>query len=187
MRIFNLKQHVTIEPELRLRAREFAQKVVDTVDYRDSNQRIREKIRLDHFISKIGEEAVRKVFEMYGCEVKGPDYRIYDGNAKSWEDDLFIDDVGLAVKTQSRSSAEKYGLSWTFQDSESRKDNIFNRPKAWVCFVECNDVGKSYNSIVYPSFQVGELIFKPPKLAHLQGKKRVVYAEDLPWKEKSEK
>ncbi len=179
MRIFNLKQHVVIETELLARAQNFAKKVVDTVDYRDSNQYLREKIRLDHFISKIGEEAVRKVFEMYGCTVKGPDYRIYDGKEKSWEDDLFIDGAGLAVKTQTRSSAKKYGLSWTFQDSVVRKDNIFNRPNAWVCFVVCDDINKSYNAIVYPPFQIKELVFKPPKLAHLQGKKRVVYAKDL--------
>lgn len=179
MRIFTLKQHVDIGPDMLRRARNFAAAVVDTVDYRDSNQAKKEKIWLDHFISKVGEEAVRIVFQRYGCTVKGPDYTIYEGKAKSWEEDLFIDGEGLAVKTQAASAARKYGLSWTFQDSEIRRDAILHQPEAWVCFVACNNLDKSYQCVVYPPLQMKQLIFKPPKLNHLQGKKRVVYAEDL--------
>lgn len=179
MRIFTLRQHVEIDAAVCRRARKFADAVLDTVDYRDSNQSIRRKIWLDHFISKIGEEAVRRVFERYGCQVTGPDYRIYEGKAKSWEDDLYVDGVGLAVKTQARSAAQKYGLSWTFQDSEVRRDAILQNPQAWVCFVACNDLDKSYHCVVYPPFQIKQLVFRAPKLDHLKGKKRVVYAGDL--------
>ncbi len=178
MRIFGLKQNVKLDDAVILRARQFAESVIDTVDYRDSNQPFREKVQLDHFISKIGEEAVGNVFRQYGCEVTGPDYRIYDGKQKSWDCDLRIDGIGLAVKTQSASAAKKYGLSWTFQDAPKRRDIILDQPDAWVCFVLCDDFN-SHNCVVYPVLQIHQLSFRPPRLAHLHGKKQVVYSDDI--------
>ena len=161
------------------RAEVFADEVIKTVNYRDSNQTNLEKIKNDHFISKIGEEAVKKVFELFKHPVKGPDYRIYKGKNKSWEEDLFIGAEGLAVKTQKQTAAKKYGLSWTFQSSGYRNDPILKDPFAWVCFVACNDESLYYECTVYPPFQIRELDFKDPKLKYLIGKKKVVYAEDL--------
>lgn len=160
-------------------AMQFAQQVVPTVNYRDSNQSNLLKIQDDHFISKIGEEAVRKVFLHLEKAVRGPDYTIYSGRAKSWEEDLFIDEIGLAVKTQKRTSADRYGLSWTFQNSGKRKDPVLKSPDSWVSFVLCNDSDGSYDCVVFPPFQIRELVFKKPKLRHLWGKKEVVYYEDL--------
>jgi hypothetical protein len=180
MRCFHKKQKVLIREAEINRARQFAAKVVGTVNYKDSNQSNVVKIEDDHFISKIGEEAVRKVFEKFGKEVKGPDFRIYRGKEKSWESDLYIDETGLAVKTQKWTSAESYGLSWTFQQSGIRKDPVLKLPESWVCFVLCNDKTSTFVCYVFPPFQIKELTFKPPKLPHLLGKKQVVYAEDLP-------
>jgi hypothetical protein len=178
MRVFTQKTRVQIAPERIETAREFARKVASTVNYTDSNQSDTRKIEDDHFISKIGEEAVRVVFEMFDLQVKGPDYRIYEGKQKSWDHDLYVDDIGLSVKTQKSSSAKKYGLSWTFQDSQIRRDPVLKDPWEWVCFVECDDLA-GFGCLVYPPMQVGELVFREPKLPHLIGKKKVVYAEDL--------
>ncbi len=41
------------------RAAAFANTVIGTVNYRDGNQTIKQKIRDDHLVSKLGEEAVR--------------------------------------------------------------------------------------------------------------------------------
>jgi len=57
--------------------------MVATVNYRDSNQITKQKIRDDHFVSKLGEEAVRFVFEKRNCTIDGPDYMIYSGKRKS--------------------------------------------------------------------------------------------------------
>jgi hypothetical protein len=179
MKYFNTSQSIKIDEDIIKNAQEFAQNVIDTVDYSDSNQSNLQKIKDDHFISKIGEEAVRIVFEKF-CKVKGPDYTIYPGKNKSWDYDLKVDGIGLGVKTQKKSAAKKYGLSWTFQFSDMRKDPILNDKDAWICFVECNDLDGSYECIVYPPYQIKELIFKPPKLDHLKNKKKVVYKEDLP-------
>lgn len=127
----------------------------------------------------MGEEAVKKIFESSGKKVEGPDYAIYSQEKKSWNADLKIDSVDLAVKTQKKSAAQKYGLSWTFQSSSYRKDPILNSTENWVCFVECNDMDGSYSCVVYPPYQIKELTFKDPVLPHLKGKKQVVYETDL--------
>ena len=179
LRIFNKPVLVDISSEQVQRAEQFARNVINTVNYRDSNQTNRAKIQQDHFVSKIGEEAVASVFRQHGLQVKGPDYTIYKGKAKSWDADLYIDDWELAVKTQKQSSASRYGLSWTFQSASRRRDPILDDTQAWVCFVLC-DESKDYQCRVYPPYQIHELTFKAPKLKYLKGKKQVVYAVDLP-------
>jgi hypothetical protein len=160
------------------RAKTFAQQVTSTTNYADSNQIIRDKIFDDHYSSKLGEEAVKKVLSQY-TSVKGPDYTIYIGKDKSWEDDLFIDGEGIAVKTQKRSSAKKYGVSWTFQAGALRRDKVLDRPDAWVAFVVYDDI-EHHAFYVYPLMQIKQLIFKDPVLPHLKGHKLVVYADTLP-------
>ena len=169
---------VELTAEVIARAKTFANAVARTIDYRDSNQRNVEKIKFDHFISKLGEEAAKHVFENRNALVEGPDYNIYEAKQKTWQSDLIVNGHHVAVKTQTKSNARKYGLSWTFQQSEIRKDPILKNPEAWVCFVEC-DEANNYKCTVYPPARIKDLNFQPPRLQHLIGKKQVVYASDL--------
>ena len=180
MRLFNSLQYVRLAPETILRAKAFAEQVVGTTNYADSNQTNLQKILDDHFVSKLGEEAVRMIFEQFQMEIKGPDYSIYDQKYKSWDSDLYIDNQPLAVKTQKHSAARRYGLSWTFQCGSVRKDPILLRPEAWVCFVVYDDTTPLYRCKVYPPYQMKELTMGEPKLDYLKGTKKVVYATDLP-------
>ena len=59
------------------KAKHFANNVVKTTDYSDANQCDQEKVIYDHFISKLGEEAVRMLLTEMGYSVRGPDYTIY--------------------------------------------------------------------------------------------------------------
>lgn len=161
------------------KAAAFADAVISTVNYRDSLQFNPQKIRDDHFVSKLGEEAVKQVFESFALEVQGPDYTIYQGKQKSWDSDLYVNGTALAVKTQRQSAAERYGLSWTFQKSNYRTDPILQNPEAWVCFVEMSDVSEVPYFKVFPPFQIKDLPFKAPRLARLVGRKIAVYAEDF--------
>ncbi len=176
---FRTPQIVQLSPEAVSRAQAFADAVTSTVDYRDSNQTQIQKIRDDHFVSKLGEEAVRAVFESRKTIVEGPDYSIYNGKQKSWAADLKVNGLDVAVKTQRRSAANRYGLSWTFQDSPERRDPILETPEAWVAFVVYEDTGTGFECTVYPLLKVKNLIFDPPLLSHLVGKKKVVYLEKL--------
>ena len=183
MRYFVGVQTIVIEPGLIVKAKNFAKQVTPTIGspgngYRDTYQSNMKKIENDHFVSKVGEEAVRIVFEQCSRQVRGPDYQIYDGKQKSWDSDLYIDGFALAVKTQATSLAKKFGLSWTFQSGTYRKDPILYNPNAWVCFVEFNETTRQCR--VYPPYQIKELKFGEPKLDKLKGSKKVVYAENLP-------
>ncbi len=183
MRHFVEVQTVVIGGDLVVKAKNFAKQVTPTIGspgsgYRDTHQFNLQKIENDHFVSKVGEEAVRIVFEQFGRQVQGPDYQIYEGKQKSWDSDLYIDGIGVAVKTQGTSLAKKFGLSWTFQAGIYRKDPILNNLGAWVCFVEFNET--TCQCRVYPPYQIKELTFGEPKLDKLKGSKKVVYAKSLP-------
>lgn len=164
------------------KATRFAERVVGTIGtpgigYSDANQTDLEKIKHDHYVSKLGEEAVAAVFRKLGRKVRGPDYEIYHGKQKSWDADLAIDDIDLAVKTQSLFASVRFGLSWTFAAGASRKDPILNQPEAWVCFAVFDEVQQV--CVVYPPYQIQELEFGEPKLARLKDSKKVVYVESL--------
>lgn len=179
MSAFRIPQIVHLPPEAVARAETFADAVTDTVNYRDSNQTLKKKIRDDHFVSKLGEEAVHLVFKARDCAVEGPDYVVYDGKGKSWAADLKINGLEVAVKTQRRSAANRYGLSWTFQDSPERHDPILSMPEAWVCLVVYEDLKPDFECVVYPLRKIKQLIFEAPRLQRLAGKKQAIYLETL--------
>lgn len=179
MSTFRTPQIIHLPSKAISRASDFADAVTNTVNYCDSNQTRKQKIRDDHFVSKLGEEAVKAVFELRRCFIVGPDYSVYDSNQKSWAADLKINDLEVAVKTQRRSAAKRYGLSWTFQDSPERRDPILSMPEAWVCLVVYEDLKPDYECIVYPLRKIKQLIFEPPRLRKLVGKKQAVYLETL--------
>lgn len=178
LKLFDTARALKIHPNWRLKARAFAHAVVQTIDYTDSHQYNLQKIEHDHFVSKLGEEAVRQIFEDLKQHVKGPDYTIYPARQKSWQSDLIINETELAVKTQSLTSAKRYAVSWLFQSGHQRRDSILNHPSAWVCFVSYNPTDQCCT--VYPPHQISELIFKEPRLEHLKHSKKAVYLEDLP-------
>lgn len=177
MKPYNEIQKISLEACVSEKAWKFAQEVAPTTNYSDGGQHLLDKIRMDHYISKLGEEAAREVFKRY-CVVEGPDYTLYEKSKKSWDDDLKIGGVGMAVKTQSRTAAIKYGLSWMFQDGQYKKDTILNKPESWVVFTVFDDKNP-FNVYVYPPYQIKELTFAPPKLEHLKGSKKVVYVDTL--------
>ena len=179
MSTFRTPQVVQLSTDALGRARAFAKAVTATVDYADSNQVKKKKIEDDHFVSKLGEEAVRMVFETRSCLVAGPDYAIYEKKQKSWVADLKINELEVAVKTQRRSAANRYGLSRTFQDSPNRRDPVLAMPDAWICFVVYEDLRPGFECVVYPLRKIKQLIFEPPRLPHLAGKKKTVSMETL--------
>jgi hypothetical protein len=176
VRYFETIQEIRLNSSFISKARRFAKEVTATTNYKDSRQSNIAKIEQDHFVSKLGEEAVKLAFEKFGKAVKGPDYTIYKSKQKSWDADLLVEGVPLAVKAQSAEAAKKYGLSWTFQAGNIRRDPILEICEAWVCFVEL----VSFSAMrVYPAYQIRELKFREPTLEKLKGSKLVVYAEEL--------
>ena len=176
LRFFDQPLTVTLSSDTVQRAETFAAQVVPTVDYRDSFQGDRDKVRQDHFISKLGEAAVYQALQPYATTITPPDYRIYHGSAKSWDADLRVNGLDVAVKTQSYTLAQRFGLSWTFQAGRHRRDRILDQPDAWIGFVLCRE--SPYGCRVFPLVQLRSLTFGEPKLQRLRGEKKVVYAND---------
>jgi hypothetical protein len=179
MPTFRTPQTVQLPPEIVTRARNFADTVSETVNYRDSNQTKKKKILDDHFVSKLGEESVRLVFEARRCNVEGPDYAVYESKKKTWVADLKVNRLEVAVKIQRCSAANRYGLSWTFQDSPERRDPVLAQPGAWVCLVVYEDLKPGAECLVYPLRKIKQLIFEAPRIGRLVGKKQVIYLETL--------
>lgn len=171
-------QKVKLDGDHLSRAKRFAIDVSPSTNYGDANQNSIIKIQEDHRISKLGEEAAAFVLRQF-VPVSNPDYSLYEGKQKSWKEDLLVNGIGVAVKSQHKLAASKYGLSWTFQYGPKRKDSIFNNPEAWIIFVEVDDTNETCICSVFPPFQLKELIFEEPKLTYLKGHKKVVYAESL--------
>jgi hypothetical protein len=175
---FTEPQRVVIAEHLRTKAQAYATAVRGTVNYADSAQ-TGAKVRGDHFNGKLGEEAVRLVAHSFGLEVTGPDYAVYAARGKSWAHDLGVDGTPLHVKTQTVRAALLYGLSWMFQDSSKRSDTALNQLEDWTAFVLLNEA--IWQAVVYPPQQMRALTFSAPALAHLRGKKQVVYAREQRW------
>lgn len=89
-----------------------------------------------------------------------------------------VNGIPLGVKTQTQEAAERFGLSWTFQWGQQRRDPVLLDPDAWVCFVLFAETLS--HCWVYPACQIQELTLAEPRLARLKGEKKVVYAQDLP-------
>ena len=179
MKFYSHVQKIILSEAILAKAKQFANDVAVTTDYSDANQNQIGKVITDHYVSKLGEEAARLVMSRF-AEVTDPDYTIYEAKRKSWEADLFVNKIPVAIKTQTTSAAMRYGLSWTFQDGIKRKDIILQQPDAWVIFVEYDDSHPPYQTcFVLPPYQIKELVFGEPKLAHLKGHKKVVYAASL--------
>ncbi|MEM9770568.1 MAG: hypothetical protein AAF889_03020, partial [Cyanobacteria bacterium P01_D01_bin.73] len=121
-------------------------------------------------------EAIRHSLGL-GFDCEGNE--IYDAPQKSWDADLYVDSVPLAVKTQTQAMANRFGLSWTFQagSQRGRRDPILDIPEAWVCFVKYDEAAQT--CWVYAPRQIATLRFGEPKLAKLRGFKKVVYADRL--------
>lgn len=189
MRYYNKIVKVKIDREKAKKAKEFAIKVAHTTNYSDTNQTDKQLVTDNHFVSKLAEEAVGEVFKRFTTNVTEPDYTIYYGKGKSWDHDLYVNGVGLAVKSMRKSTAYRMGnypsrLSWVFQDGGNRHDTVLKDPEAWVCFVEYDDMINSDGSrenafYVYPPMQIKDLVFKEPIANKLKGLKKVVYATDI--------
>ena len=183
MKYFKSILQVSLDEEMVEKTKKFAEDCQKTNNYSDTNQTSNYKVTQDIYIGKMGEEAVKKALSYFidSKKITGPDYEIYLDKNKTWDDDLFVDGIGLAVKTQKKSTSDIYELSWSFQKNSSwgRRDPILDKPDAWVCFVLYDDSPDGYYFYVYPPTQIKELTFKDPKKFDLIGNKAVVYAKDL--------
>lgn len=159
------------------KAKAFSEEVVDTLVYKNTERNIY-KIKQDHFIGKLAEEAVYILYHSLGYDISKPDYSVYSSTDKSFSSDLQLNGKPLAVKAQTASMAKITGLSWTFQVDPKRFDPIVHQPEALVVCVLVDDSDDKMTCYVFPIKEIQDLVFKQPMFRKYIGKKLVVYAED---------
>lgn len=93
-------------------------KFKDEYNYDKYKERGQEKeiMKEQNVSGKMGELGVKNYFENNGIKVNGFDLNIYNKSQKSYRSDLIIlNDIKIHCKSTNFITAERYGLSWTFQ------------------------------------------------------------------------
>lgn len=174
----------SITSEQKELAKKYADDVISTIDYSDSNQTNLEKIKSDHYNGKVGEFAVYNFLERNKIESTYPDCEIYEAHNKSWVSDLYVTIEGckypLAVKTMHENAADKFGWSWIFQYSRTgRKDKVFeNRDSSFVSFVKIFRHEIQDGILISRPLILSNFRFSDPIAQRLKGHKLVVYEKD---------
>lgn len=142
-------------------------------------------------VGNIGESIARQFLTEKGYDVAELNFK--EMARGKWDDDIksltvrikteghgIINvDHSIYSKSQDRESAEKYGLSWTFQlpDPERNRsiDPILLKPKANILLI-CSKLVSDYEGEVYCFYwpEVSSFLAEPVK-SYLKGKKIVLY------------
>jgi hypothetical protein len=127
---------VNISKRIFNRCEKFALKRIngsaDCYAYRGETRK--DKMIQDVIIGTMGEWAVEAHLASMGYECTEPDMKIYKKKRKSFDADLYVDDIEIHVKSQGLVSAKRYGNSWLLQ----RNDKIVSDPKPNQLFAFTN-------------------------------------------------
>ena len=168
-------------------AQQFADEVVSTVSsyYRDRGQSNIDNIKKQTFIGKLGEYGARSWLLLQGYQCS--DINLTVTYNKTFDADLILNNgIKCHVKSQDLESANRFGISWTFQFSGQggghRDKEIFDNydleDRVVFCLVQSPVV--YICAQVYVS-QLHEMsLFGLPKKESLRGIKKVVYYDSIP-------
>lgn len=156
----------------------FAEQVSLTTNYSDCGQDNYNLKVYQHYIGKLGELAVY-LYLRDKVNITKPDFEIYHGKRKSWDSDLKSEDINISIKTQDFRSANRFGISWTFQYIKNgRADSSLREKHIVIPTLYDNTYYDRTRIIIFPSRKMEEIIFNEPKKESLKGKKLVMYAKD---------
>jgi len=177
---------IIVTPQVIEIATRFANEVIGTNHYY-SNRGQSNKDTIIHqiFVGKIGEFAVRQWYIQKGFACSEVDVTVT--RKKTFEPDLRVDGHACHVKSQSMESAQRFGISWTFQFAGSkgaghRDHEIFDtyseHDRVIFCVVNPPAVK------IMAEIKVSDLhklsLFDLPKKKELAEYKRVIYFNKIP-------
>jgi hypothetical protein len=167
-------------------ASKFAEKSITTNIgiYKTRNQPNIKKGMNDNKVGKVGEEVVHSYLKDKIPAITSPDYAIYKVRNKSWEKDLrdINSDIKVGVKTQTTVSANKYGESWVFQNTDKgiySDDKTDRNNYIALVLIDLDIKIGIIKAIIRIPWLHNKKLFKPMKLAYLQNNKQAVYYNDL--------
>ena len=120
-----------------------------------------------------------------GYTLNPPDIEVYT-KGKSYDADLTYNGIAIHVKTQTKKSADRFGLSWMFQLAGITGGDGVIQKKGEVMIFSCLDM-KNKKATIYGPYRSEDLIdqYRDPKLKKLRGIKACIYHEDIiniePW------
>lgn len=122
---------------------DFAVKSVDSSmsDYVQRSQVNRQKVLMDIYTGKLAEMAICQILFNKGIKCSYPDFKVYTGFWKSFSADLKIENIWKThVKSQHKSLAERFGLSWSFQSKDKIVSNPDDNDYIAMCLVDDKNV-----------------------------------------------
>lgn len=135
------------------------------------------KIRQDIYCGALAEFAVYNYLQMDNLDCSEPDLQIYASKAKSYAPDLVAGGKNIHVKSQSQESADRWGLSWTFQ----RLDPLLKHAKPddfiALCMVKGNAV--EIKAILRADTVGREQLFSDCRVPKYAATKKVIYYDEL--------
>jgi hypothetical protein len=145
--------------------------------YVDRGERQLSKIFRDIVGGTVAEFAVCNYLKSKNLDCTDPDLTIYEKRGKSYSPDLNSDDRRIHVKSQSAESAERHGLSWTFQ----KKDPLIWGPhkQDYLALTETKDNCVTIKAIVRARNLQDEHLYSEPKNTAYAYSKTVVYWDEL--------
>ncbi len=166
------------------RCRKFAEESVDSSQKVWSRGRItRARLVEDIYTGKLGEYAAFLHISKFEVGLSEPDIQVYSARKKSWIADLTSRYHDFHCKTQSLSSATKYGVSWIFQHEPGKRvDPILKDPGPRDSLVLMSMIdGETVEvRIVLPvSMAIENKLFEPPKCSFFLGNKLAIYWDSI--------
>lgn len=145
--------------------------------YRSRGELSVAKIRKDITNGAIAEYAAYEYLKSIGINTTAPDLAVYEGRRKSFSADLTAGGKTFHVKSQTKESADKYGLSWLFQE----QDKIITLPGEnsylVLCLVDGTDV---HIKAIINEVELSEAdVVSKPKIGRYAISKKAIYFADL--------
>ncbi len=135
------------------------------------------KMEQDIFIGTLAEWGAYRYLTDKGVAVSKPDMKIYTTRRKSFSADLLNDDFRFHIKSQSKVSADRYGMSWLLQ----KTDRILDRPEPDEHFIFTRVDGDEVEimGVVKVLDIVEEGLIGEPKIPRYRYSKKALYFDDI--------
>lgn len=135
------------------------------------------KIQDDIYAGALAEFAVYNYLKMDNRDCTEPDLEIYASNAKNYSPDLISEDLKIHVKSQTAESAERWGLSWSFQ----RVDPLIKMPteKDYIALCKVHGNVVELIGVVKAETVLQEHLFAECRNLKYAKTKQVIYYDEL--------
>jgi hypothetical protein len=165
---------------------EFAEKSLESSKnhWRKRNVVSEARMKEDIYTGKMGEVGAYIFLKSLDLSATKPDFEIYEKGRKSFDADITCGKYNLHCKSQSQSSADKYGTSWILQYSGKgfgHTDKLFKKRTPQDYLVPTQVLGDrvAIYGIIKISLLFDQDMIELPKAKWFQDTKRAIYWDTI--------